>query len=397
MSHTGEAASRDEPAHADATEVVSGNASGTRPARTSNDPSGSRASVPAATGSRGALVVDAGWRARTSTEVREWLSGHHRRATRRRVLVSVLFGMALAAAALAGDGWVAGFAAVGRLTAHADWQWLPVAVGCVAVSQAGYTLAYRGVLRSDGGPAVSLRRMGVPVLAGFGLLSPRAGFALDREVCRDYGLSDAEARGRVLILGMLEYALLAPAAFVCAVVLFLERFPAGDGVLASWLIGVPAGTAIVIGLCIWRDRLPVHGRIGGLIRRVLDSVVAMLSAVAADRNGLVAVAGMATYWAADITALGVCLAIVHHAVPVDVLVVGYATGYALTRRSTPFAGAGGAEALMPFAMSWMTVPLAAGVFAVCAYRLCNLWLPLAPAALSLRHLRTHPPSRAIAT
>ena len=260
----------------------------------------------------------------------------------------------------------------------------------MVLSHVGYTVAYREVLRSKGGPSTSVGHLGASVLAGFGLLTPRAGFTLDRTILRDHGLSVAAARGRVLTLGMLEYALLGPLAFVCAVVLFAENFPARGGVLESWLIGLPLGAAIVGALFVLRRRIPLHGRGWEPLHRMLDAVAAMLAVVTHSRAGVVAAAGMALYWVADIAALGACLAIVQHAVPVDVLVVGYATGYALTRRSLPFAGAGAAEALMPFAMHWMTVPLAAAVFAVFAYRLCNLWLPLAPAALSLRHLRGRP-------
>jgi uncharacterized membrane protein YbhN (UPF0104 family) len=66
------------------------------------------------------------------------------------------------------------------------------------------------------------------------------------------------------------------------------------------------------------------------------------------------------------------------------VIVGYATGYALTRRTLPLAGAGVVEALLPFALSWMSYPLAAAVVAVGAYRVVNLWLPLVPALAGLR-------------
>jgi uncharacterized membrane protein YbhN (UPF0104 family) len=324
-----------------------------------------------------------------------WLSGHHRQVTPRGALAAIALGAILAGAALAGDGWAAGFGAVRQLITQADWRWLPLAVGCVVLSHVGYTLAYREVLRSKGGPTTSASQVGASVLAGFGLLTPRAGFTLDRTIWRDHGLSAAAARGRVLTLGMLEYALLAPAAFICAVVLFTENFPAKGGVLESWLIGLPLGAVIVAGLFAIRRWLPKTGRVWTPLHQMLDAVAAMLQVVAHSRDGVLAAGGMALYWVADIAALGACLAVVQDAVPVDVLVVGYATGYALTRRSLPLAGAGAAEALMPFAMHWMTVPLAAAVFAVFAYRLCNLWLPLAPAALSLRHLRGRPRSWAV--
>jgi uncharacterized membrane protein YbhN (UPF0104 family) len=75
---------------------------------------------------------------------------------------------------------------------------------------------------------------------------------------------------------------------------------------------------------------------------------------------------------------------------VPAVVVGYATGYALTRRTLPLAGAGAVEALLPFALLWVGYPLAAAILAVFAYRVFNLWLPLGPAAAALFALRRNP-------
>lgn len=323
-----------------------------------------------------------------------WFASHHRYVTPTGMFATVLVGAALAVAAFAGVGWVAGFGAISTLTHNADWVWLPLAVAFVAVSHFGYALAYREVLSSRGGPTVSFGRIGASVLAGFGMLTPRGGFTMDQGVMCEHGLSAPAARGRVMTLGMLEYGLLAPAAFVCAVVLFVEHFPARGGVLVSWLIGVPVGAAIVGVLFLVRRWLPLTGWLWTALRRSLDAISAMVRIVVSSRAGLFAAGGMALYWAADIAALGACLVVVRHSVPVSVLIVGYATGYALTRRSLPFAGAGAAEALMPFAMHWMTVPLATAVLAVFAYRLCNVWLPLGPAAWCLRRLRIATPAPA---
>ena len=325
--------------------------------------------------------------------LRRWMSGHHRHVTPIGAVAAVLLGAALAGGAITGDGWAAGFSAVGHLIAQADWRWIPVAIGCVVLSHVGYTLAYREVLRAKDAPKPPMARLAASVLAGFGMLTPRAGFTLDQAILRDSGVSPSAARGGVLRLAMLEYALLAPATFICAVVLFAQRFPAQAGVLESWLVGVPVGGAIVAVLFLVRRRHPFRCRALSPLNRMLDAIAAMVRTLVESRTGVVAAGGMALYWAADIAALGACLMIVQQSLPVDVLVVGYATGYAFTRRSMPLAGAGAAEALMPFSMHWMTVPLAAGVLAVFAYRLCNLWMPLGPAALSLRHLAGQPVAR----
>jgi uncharacterized membrane protein YbhN (UPF0104 family) len=70
------------------------------------------------------------------------------------------------------------------------------------------------------------------------------------------------------------------------------------------------------------------------------------------------------------------------------LLIGYATGYALTRRTLPFAGAGAVEALLSFTLFWAGTPLAAAVLAVFLYRVINLWLPVLPATVGLRAVRS---------
>lgn len=339
-------------------------------------------------------LVVVGWEP-TLGKLRAWLSGHHRSSTPTGMIAAIVLGAILAGGALIGDSWVAGFSGIIDLVSELDFRWVALAVGGVIISHVGYAFAYREVLRSQGGPTESAGRTIASVLAGFGMLTPRAGFTLDRSFWEDHGLSVGDARDRVLTLGMLEWALLAPGAFIASMVLFAQHFHAQGGVLESWLIGVPTGTAIVAVCFFYRQRLPQSGWFWDGLRRTLDAVAAIVFVVTHSRAGLLAAGGMALYWAADITALGACLAVVNHAVPVDVLIVGYATGYAFTRRSLPLAGAGAAEALMPFAMHWMTVPLTAAVLAVFAYRVCNLWLPLAPAAYCMRHLKISRPTAVV--
>ena len=98
--------------------------------------------------------------------------------------------------------------------------------------------------------------------------------------------------------------------------------------------------------------------------------------------------GAALYWCGEIVCLWACLqAFMHGSPSLVLLLVGYATGYALTRRTLPLGGAGAVEALLPFALSWCGISLAAAVLAVFSYRVFNLWLPIVPAAFGLRSLR----------
>jgi uncharacterized membrane protein YbhN (UPF0104 family) len=97
--------------------------------------------------------------------------------------------------------------------------------------------------------------------------------------------------------------------------------------------------------------------------------------------------GAAVYWFGDITALWAALRVFGEEPSLPALVIGYATGYALTRRTLPLGGAGSVEALVAFALAWTGTKLAPAVLAVFAYRIFNLWLPLLPAALGLRTLK----------
>jgi uncharacterized membrane protein YbhN (UPF0104 family) len=94
--------------------------------------------------------------------------------------------------------------------------------------------------------------------------------------------------------------------------------------------------------------------------------------------------GIFLYWLGDIACLWAALhAFEAQTPPVGQLIVGYATGYVVTRRALPLGGGGGVEALLPFALGWVKIPLAPSLLVVVAYRLLNLGLPMAPALAGL--------------
>jgi uncharacterized membrane protein YbhN (UPF0104 family) len=323
---------------------------------------------------------------------REYLGADHRRLSPQGMLVFVATGAALAAAALAGIAWgVVGWHEILRTVRHIAWIWLVVAGGATIVSHIGYLLAYREVVRHDDGPDMRPVHAAAMVVTGFGLVVPRGGLAIDHAALCEQGVSPSEARQRILSLGILEYAVLAPAAFGAAVVLVIDHVNSQAGLLPSWLIGVPAGTLITLVLLPRRQWLGRRGWLRRRLARGLDAIDSTLCMLRSAPNGPLAAVGMALYWAADIAVLGACLSLFggHHA-SIAALVVGYSTGYALTRRSLPLSGAGAVEALLPFALSWVSVPLAEAVLAVLAYRAFNLWLAIGPAAAGLRYLRRRP-------
>jgi lysylphosphatidylglycerol synthase-like protein len=324
------------------------------------------------------------------------LRRHHLEHEPQHLAMLMLLAGALSLAAALAVAWVAGFGAVAHVLRHTNLYWFPFAVTGAVVGQIGYVFAYREVALVDRGTKISALRAGAVVAAGFGMFIPKGGFAVDLEALEDLGVPRDEARVRVLGLGSLEYAVLSTGACACAILLLVQHYAAQRAVVLSWTIGVPAGTLLAVVAVAYREWICRGGRIGKILRPPLEAIYVVGKIVASPRrHGLPAFSGMTLYWAAEVFVLWVCLAaFTHHLPSVPAVVVGYATGYALTRRTLPLAGAGAVEALLPFALHWVGYSLAASVLAVFAYRIFNLWLPLGPAAAGLFALRRRPPENA---
>jgi uncharacterized membrane protein YbhN (UPF0104 family) len=322
------------------------------------------------------------------------LRAHHLESEPRHLAILTLAAGTLALIAGIAVAWDAGFDAVASHLRHPQYYWFLFAIAGAVMAHVGYVAAYREVAHVDRGVRIGTLRLGAIVAAGFGMFLPRGGFAVDLEALQDLGVPPREARVRVLGLGSLEYAVLATAACVCAILLLLSRWPAEHAVTFSWAIGVPAGTALAV-LAVRNRDLLCRGP-GRLLRPALDALEVVWKIVSAPvSHGAAAFTGMSIYWAGEVFVLFACLAAFsRHTPSAQAVVVAYATGYALTRRTLPLAGAGAVEALLPFALVWVGYGLPAAVLAVFAYRVFNLWLPVGPAVAALFALRRSPASAA---
>jgi uncharacterized membrane protein YbhN (UPF0104 family) len=292
----------------------------------------------------------------------------------------------LALGALASVAWAAGFGAVAHLLIHPRWAWVAAAVGGELFAYAGYTFAYREVAQAENGAELDTPKTAALVTTGFAAFLQGGGFALDREALRRVGMSKREARERVLALGMVEYAVLAPATMIAALVVLLRIKGLDPSMTLPWIVGVPVGAAVALIALRFRRRIAKrHGR-----RAALGRALAALSFVLGmvrTRAGL-AYAGIAVYWLGDVFCLWCTLHVfAAQPPPVAQLLVGYASGYALTRRALPLGGAGVVEALLPFALGWVGIALPQALLAVVLYRAINLWLPMIPALVSIPTLR----------
>jgi uncharacterized membrane protein YbhN (UPF0104 family) len=301
--------------------------------------------------------------------------------------VFVLLAAIVALAATIGVAWVAGWDAVLDRLRRPEPAWFAAAFGAELVAYVAYVLAYREVARVERGAELKLPQAAAIVAAGFGVFVAAGGYFVDTEALETAGIPSREAQARAMGLGALEYALLAPAAAISAGFLIWDRAPRPDaGFTWPWLIAVPVGF-LAVGLALHqRPRLrqwqPLHKLSSGF--HALRMVIAL--ARKPSRHGH-AFPAMAVYWFGDVACLWACLQAFGVRLPVPALIIAYATGYALSRRTLPLGGAGIVEALLPFALLWSGSPLASAVLAVFSYRFFNLWLPLLPALGSLPVLR----------
>jgi uncharacterized membrane protein YbhN (UPF0104 family) len=305
-----------------------------------------------------------------------------------RLTVFVIVALLLAAGALIGVAWTAGFHEVLTGLVHPRWEWLGLAVAGEVVAYLGYTAAYREVARAEDGAELHVPEAAALVATGFGVFVHGGGFALDREALRHAGLSEREARRRVLGLSALEYSILAPATAVAAVFVLIHHQTISLGMTLPWIIGVPIGAALAFLALHHRDRVSRWPRIGQPLGRSLRSLQLVLGLLRSPRAHWHAIVGTIAYWGGDIFALWCTLhAFFADTPPVAQLVVAYATGYALSRRALPLGGAGVVEALLPFSLVWLKIAIVPALLAVFAYRLVNLWLPIIPAFAGIPTLR----------
>ena len=293
---------------------------------------------------------------------------------------------ALALGAVAGLAYVAGSERLDRAARHLHPAWLVLCLGGELVAYLGYVLAVRDTAKVDRGPKLSFGDSVRAVVGGFGVFAATrtsGGFAVDYWALRNAGEDREGAVARVLALGALEYAVLAPAALCAAIAVIVNGEDVSLGLTLPWLAVIPGAVA-----AIWLSspkRADRYTRSGGRIRtafahsvrglRVLRSML-----VAPPREHGLGLLGTAGYWAGDIACLWGALAFFGNPrLSVPALIVGYATGYVLTRRSLPAGGAGVVEIALTFALNWVGFPFVRALLGVVVYRLFNLWLPIVPA------------------
>lgn len=298
------------------------------------------------------------------------------------VSAGVAAGVAIGFAHLAGDHKV--FVQLGGVVP----QWFALCIAAEAVAYAGYVLALHATARVDGGPRLGYGLAARVVAAGFGAFfaaSAAGGFEVDYWAMRRSGASRRDALRRVLGLGTLEYAVLAPAALGCALALFAgagrRPYPA---LTLPWLLVLPGFAFAAFASSPRRSERwsEVDGR--GRARTIFGHAVSGVTMlrrliVRPFPHGALALLGTSLYWFGEILCLWGSLRAFHADLRIPALVLAYASGYVVTRRALPAGGVGVAEIALTFALVWLGVPFAPALLGVFSYRIFNFWLALLPA------------------
>lgn len=285
---------------------------------------------------------------------------------------------------------VTGADAVGRAFSDVDPAWIALIAGAELLAYPAYILAYRALAQVHGHPALALPLVARVVVAGFGPFTMGGGFGIDKQALHALHEDEHSARVRVVALGVLEWAVLAPTTAIVAIILLATGANILPSLLWPWAVAVPLG----LGAALWASS-PRHigrwshfkGRGGRMLADILEGVAALHTLIREPRRFAGAWIGTALYWAADILAFYGGLRTFGLDPGAGKVIIAYSTGYAATRRSLPLGGAGITEVLMTYSLYWVRLPLAPALGAVVAYRAFNFLLAATPGLIAHRQLQ----------
>ncbi len=292
---------------------------------------------------------------------------------------------ALAAVAVLALAKATGVDKVGRAFDDLNPGWIGLIAGAELLAYPAYMVAYRSVARVHGHAPLALPLVARVVIAGFGPFTVGGGFGVDRQALHALHEDDYSARVRVLALGTLEWAVLAPIACIAAIVLLATNANIMPSLVWPWAIAVPIG----LGLAVWGSAPARVARISARpgrgwvwLSHALEGIAVLQTMARSPRRYCGAWLGTALYWAADMAAFYGGLRTFGLDPGLGKVIIAYSTGYVATRRSLPLGGAGVTEVLMTYSLYWVRQPLAPALAAVVAYRVFNFVLAATPGLIA---------------
>jgi uncharacterized membrane protein YbhN (UPF0104 family) len=282
-----------------------------------------------------------------------------------------------------------GTVAIGRAFDHVDAPWIIAVAAAELLTYPAYTIAYRSLAQVHGEDPMSHATAARIVVAGFGPHALLGGFGIDKQALSAVHEDERGARVKVMALGALEWAVLAPVGCACAIVLLVQGSTIMGSLLWPWAIAVPLGFAVAA----WAsspdrtERLSTfRGRRIRPLAETLDGVASLRTLVRHPFGYRRAWLGTTFYWAFDIFSFYAATRMFGIRLNFGPTVIAYASGYAVTRRSLPLGGAGLTELLMTYSLYWVGASLAPALAAVLVYRLFNFVLVGGPAVIAQRQL-----------
>lgn len=268
---------------------------------------------------------------------------------------------------------------------HVNAGWIIVVAAAQAASFLPYMVAYRQLTVVSGEKPPKLTVVISVVLAGFGPFLAGGGFSLDRKVLTKVYDSRETARVQVIGLVALEWAVLAPLVWLAAVILLIIGASIQGALPWYWTIGVPLGFIAVL----WATK-PEHSlswlRRYSYLAGLIDGIRMIHTFLRNPLSTSPAWVSMLLYWLLELLALFAALRMFGVHLSVVRTTLAYGTGYVVTRRSLPLAGAAITEILLTFALHWCGAELGPALAAVVVYRLFNLVLAAGPSLLASKGL-----------
>jgi putative heme transporter len=325
------------------------------------------------------------------------------RFTRRRLLLSVLFVVSVAAFLYLVLPKVLGLRDTWNRIQHGNAWWLALAVVLEAASFLGYIALFRVVFvrgdsRIDWRASYEITMAGLAATRLFASAGA-GGIALTAWALRRSGLEPRIVACRLIAFMALLYGVYMGALVVVGLGLYLGVFPGAHPFAITVIPAIFGASVIVIFLGVSLlpgdfDRLARRwGRGGGLGRWAGQAAKAPAAAASGVRTAIdlvrtrnINLLGAVVWWGFDIAVLWACFHAFGGSPPTAVVIMSYFIGMVGNTLPLP-GGIGGVDGGMIGAFTAFGVPVQLAVVAVLAYRGFAFWLPTLPGAVAYLQLR----------
>ncbi len=325
------------------------------------------------------------------------------RFTRRRLLVSIVFVVSVAAFLYFVLPKLLGLRETWNRIQHGNAWWLALAAALEICSFIGYVMLFR-VVFVRGDSRIGWRTSYEITMAGLAATrlfasAGAGGIALTAWALRRSGLEARVVACRMVAFMVLLYAVYMGALVIVGMGLYLGIFPGSNPFALTVVPAIFGAVVIAIFLAVSLlpgdfDRLVGRWNDGGRLGRVAGSLAAAPAAAASGvrtaidlvRTRDASLLGAVAWWGFDIAVLWACFHAFGGSPPTAVVIMAYFIGMIGNTLPLP-GGIGGVDGGMIGAFSAFGVPVQLAVVAVLAYRGFAFWLPTLPGAVAYLQLR----------